>query len=241
LAKLTDFKVLTFDCYGTLIDWERGIIEGLKPLTKQIGQELSRDAILETYASHEAFQQQLNPAMPYREILAVVYRKLAAQFGVAVTRDECLRFGHTIRKWPAFHDSAGALQYLKKHYKLMVLTNIDNESFSASNEKLQVEFDAIYTAEDIGSYKPSLLNFEHLFRSLERSGIKKEEVLHVAESMFHDHEPANGCGLASCRIYRRFDQSGFGASLKPHGMPTFDFEFNSMADLVRAHHEELRS
>jgi 2-haloacid dehalogenase len=166
MTKLTDFKVLTFDCYGTLIDWERGIVEGLAPLVKKMGREFSRDELLEAHASHEAFQQQQTPTKPYPEVLAVVYRRLAEQFGISVTWGECLAFGRSIGRWPAFHDSAGALQYLKKHYKLMVLTNIDNESFSASNEKLQVKFDAIFTADDIGSFKPALRNFEYMFSSL---------------------------------------------------------------------------
>ena len=241
MTKLTDFKVLTLDCYGTLIDWERGIIDGLRPLVRKVDFEISRDDLLQAYARHEADQQQQTPTKSYREVLAVVYRRLAEEFGVRVSWDECLAFGRTINRWPAFHDSAGALQYLRNHYKLMILSNIDNESFGASNEKLQVEFNAIYTAEDIGSYKPALRNFEYLLRSLERSGIKKEEILHVGESLYHDHEPANRCGLATCWIHRRFDQPGSGATLQPGEMPKYTFQFNSMADFIRAHHEEMRS
>ena len=239
--KLTDFKVLTLDCYGTLIDWERGMIDGLKPLTRRAARDLTADAILEAHARHESFQQLKTPSKPYREILAVVYRRLAEDWGVPASWDECLAYGRTIAKWPAFHDSAGALLYLKKHYKLVMLSNIDNESFAASNAKLQVEFDAIYTSEDIGSFKPSQLNFDYLFEKLKHQGYEKSDILHVAESMFHDHEPANKCGLASCWIYRRFDQPGFGAALKPSEMPSYDFRFNSMADLAKAHQEALRS
>ncbi|MGT2509585.1 haloacid dehalogenase type II [Cupriavidus basilensis] len=239
--KLTDYKVLTFDCYGTLIDWERGMIDGLSPLLQRLDREISRDEVLELHALHEAAQQRQTPTKPYREVLAVVYRRIAEEFGLAVPWDECLAYGDSIRRWPAFHDSASVLQYLKKHFKLVVLTNIDNQSFAHSNEKLQVEFDAIYTADDIGYYKPSLANFEYMLEKQARMGIEKKDILHVAESMFHDHGPANEIGLASCWIFRRFDQPGFGATRKPSLMPSYDFQFNSLAEFAKAHQEALRN
>jgi len=238
--KLSDFKALTFDCYGTLIDWESGMVEALKPLTAKVGTELTRNQILEAHARHESSQQLQTPAKRYSELLAIVYRRLAEEWGASVSWEECLAYGNSVPDWPAFHDSAGALQYLKKHYKLVILSNVDNQSFAASNKKLQVEFDAIYTAEDIGSYKPSDRNFEYMLAKLETLGIAKNEILHTAESMFHDHQPANRHGLASCWIYRRFDQEGFGATMNPGDMPKYDFRFNSMADLAKAHQEELR-
>lgn len=239
--KLTDFKALTFDCYGTLIDWESGMVEGLKPLTAKVGRELSRNEILEAHARHESSQQLQTPAKAYRELLPIVYKRLGEEWGVPVTWKECLAYGQSVRNWPAFTDSAGALQYLKKHFKLVILSNVDNESFAASNEKLQVEFDAIYTAEDCGSYKPADRNFDYMIAKLETVGIKKHEILHTAESMFHDHGPANRHGLASCWIYRRHDQEGFGATMNPGEMPNYDFRFDSMADLAKAHQEALRS
>ena len=239
--KLTDFKALTFDCYGTLIDWETGMVEALKPLVAKVGRELSRNDILEAHARHESSQQIQTPAKAYRELLPIVYKRLAEEWGVAVTWAECLAYGQSVKQWPAFPDSAGALQYLKKHYKLVILSNVDNESFAASNERLQVEFDAIYTAEDCGSYKPSDRNFDYMIAKLETLGIGKHEILHTAESMFHDHGPANRHGLASCWIYRRYDQEGFGATMDPGKMPKYDFRFNSMADLAKAHQEALRA
>jgi 2-haloacid dehalogenase len=236
--KLTDFKALTFDCYGTLIDWETGIVEALAPLTSRIGRELSRNQILEAHARHESSQQLQTPGKPYRELLPIVYRRLAEEWGVSVSWKECVTYGQSVRNWPAFADSASALQYLKQHYKLVILSNVDNESFAASNEKLQVEFDAIYTAEDCGSYKPSERNFEYMIAKLETLGIRKHEILHTAESLFHDHVPANRFGLASCWIYRRHAQEGFGATMNPGSMPVYDFRFNSMAELVKAHQEE---
>jgi putative hydrolase of the HAD superfamily len=146
-----------------------------------------------------------------------------------------------VKNWPAFPDSAEALQYLKKHYKLVILSNVDNESFAASNEKLQVEFDAVYTAEDAGSYKPSDRNFDYMLQKLETIGIEKDAILHTAESLFHDHGPANKHGLASCWIYRRHDQEGFGATMTPSEMPRIDFRFNSMAELARAVLDQIES
>ncbi|MCG8423601.1 MAG: haloacid dehalogenase type II [Proteobacteria bacterium] len=237
--KLTDFKVLTFDCYGTLIDWESGIIEGLKPLISKLGQELSRDQILQAHARHESSQQKWTPTKRYQELLPIVYKRLAEEWGVSVTQEECMAYGQSVKKWPAFTDSVGALQYLKKHYKLVILSNVDNVSFVGSNERLEVEFDAIYTAEDVGSYKPNDRNFEYMLEKLAGLGIEKHEILHTAESMFHDHGPANKHGLASCWIYRRHDKEGFGATTHPVDMPKYDFRFTSMAELAKAHQEPL--
>ncbi|QDJ11629.1 2-haloacid halidohydrolase IVa (plasmid) [Roseomonas mucosa] len=243
--RLTDFKVLTFDCYGTLIDWESGMIEGLRPLTEKVGRPLGRNEILEAHAFHESTQQIQTPARPYAELLPIVYKRLAEQWGVPVTLEECLAYGRSIGNWPAFEDSPGALQYLKKFYKLVILSNVDNASFAASNKRLQVEFDAIITAEDAGSYKPSPRNFEYMLQRLGAGlggeKIGKEHILHTAESMFHDHRPANAFGLASCWIYRRHKDQGFGATMNPGTMPHVDFQFNSMADLVKAHQEQLRA
>lgn len=238
--KLNDFKALTFDCYGTLIDWESGMIEGLLPLTSRVSRPLSRNEILEAHARHESSQQFWTPGRPYRELLVSVYKRLAEEWGVAVSYEEALAYGQSVKNWPAFPDSQGALQYLKKHYKLVILSNVDNESFAASNEKLGVEFDAIYTAEDIGSYKPSDRNFEYMLDKLKTLGVEKNEILHTAESMFHDHAPANKHGLTSAWIYRRFEQEGFGATMNPGQMPKYEFRFTSMAEMAKAHQEALR-
>lgn len=239
--KLTDFKALTFDCYGTLIDWESGMVEGLKPLTSRLDTPLSRDEILEAHARHESSQQKWTPARLYFDLLPIVYKRLAEEWGLSATLQECAAYGQSVKNWPAFSDSAGALQYLKKHYKLVILSNVDNTSFAGSNEKLQVDFDAIYTAEDVGSYKPSDRNFEYMLEKLSVLGIEKQDILHTAESMFHDHVPGKRHGLASCWIYRRHNKSGFGATMNPGALPDVDFRFNSMADLVKAHQEALRA
>lgn len=236
--KLSDFKALTFDVYGTLIDWESGMVAGLKPLTDKVSRHLSRNDILEAHAYHESTAQRWTPAKKYFDLLPSVYRRLAEDWGVEVTWEECAAYGRSVRQWPAFDDSRAALAYLKQHYKLIVLTNTDNESFSGSNARLGVTFDGVYTAEDIGSYKPDPRNFDYMLEMLDRQGIGKDDILHTAESMFHDHAPANAFGLANCWIYRRHGQEGFGATMTPADMPSYDFRFDSMADLVAAHQAE---
>lgn len=239
--RLTEYKALSFDCYGTLIDWESGMVEGLSGLINKVGRPLSRNEVLEAHAYHESTQQRQTPGKPYNEILAIVYKRLAEQWGVTVHVDDCEAYGMSVRDWPAFVDSPGALQYLKKYYKLIILSNVDNRSFSFSNQKLQVDFDAIYTAEDVGAYKPADANFDYMMAHIGDIGVGKHELLHTAESLFHDHVPANRHGLASCWIYRRHGQEGFGATMNPGERPRVDFQFDSMADLVKAHQEELRA
>ncbi|WP_110655439.1 haloacid dehalogenase type II [Salinicola halimionae] len=235
--QLTDFTTLTFDVYGTLIDWESGMVAGLQPLLQRTDWSLNRDQILEAHARHESTQQRYTPHLQYRLLLAVVYKRLAEEWGVTVSHDECLAYGYFVKQWPAFADTAQALAYLKQHYKLVVLSNVDNESFAYSQRKLGVEFDAVYTAEDIGSYKPAQRNFDYMLEKLGERGIDKVQILHTAESMFHDHQPANRNGLANCWIYRRHDKEGFGATMNPGDMPTVDFRFNSMAELAEAHRQ----
>jgi len=237
--QLSDFKVLTFDCYGTLIDWESGMMNALAPLLDQSGGQFTRNEILEAHAFHESSQQRQTPYLRYRDLLAIVYRRLAEEWGVSTTWDDCVRYGNSVKAWPAFPDSADALRYLKQHYKLVILSNVDNASFAASNQKLGVAFDAIYTAEDIGSYKPAAANFQYMLTMLNRRGYAKIDILHTAESMFHDHAPANQHGLRSCWIYRRHDQEGFGATMHPGAMPQYDFRFTSLGAMAEAHQREI--
>ena len=236
---LRDFEALTFDVYGTLIDWETGITRALRPLTDRVDRKMSRDEVLEAHARHESYQQEATPSRKYRDVLAVVYRRLAEQWRIAVTWDECVRYGESVREWPAFPDSADALRYLKGHYRLFVLSNVDNESFIRSSEKLGVTFDGVYSAEDIGSYKPRDRNFTYMVERMASLGIDKSRILHTAESMFHDLLPAERAGLASCHIYRRSQQHGYGATMPPEATPRYEFKFDSMAEFVRAHRATL--
>ncbi|HKM64427.1 MAG TPA: haloacid dehalogenase type II [Acidisphaera sp.] len=237
--QLTDFDVLTFDCYGTLIDWESGIYAALRPLLARTPGQKSREEVLETFARHESEQEAATPAMRYSDLLAVVHGRLARHWGVAPSEAEDRRFGASVSDWPAFEDTAGALQYLQKHYKLVILSNVDRESFKGSNPRLGVTFDAIYTAEDVGSYKPDPRNFAYMLDRLRERGIAPGQILHTAQSLFHDHVPAKQAGLATAWIDRRHDAQGWGATMPPSAGVQPDFRFTSMAALAEAHREAL--
>lgn len=244
MTRLSDFKVLTFDTYGTLIDWEAGIYNALTSLLEKAGldEKLTRDQILETFAKHESDQQAQTPDMVYMQLLSVVYRRLAKAWDVKVSEEEANTFGASVPDWPEFTDSALALQYLKKHYKLITLTNCDRLSYRGSNLRLRIEWDGIYTAQDIGSYKPSPRNFEYLLKRLKDDyGFEKKDILHTAQSLFHDHAPANEFGLAGAWIDRRHADKGWGATMPPPGTPKYDFKFDSMKAMVNAHRAELRA
>lgn len=242
--RLSDFTVLTFDCYGTLIDWETGIHTALQPLLQQVGLQhagktLTRDEVLEVYARHEADQQARTPRMLYRDLLAVVHWRLGLEFGVAMPDAAHLRFGASVGDWPAFADSVTSLQHLKRHFQLVVLSNVDNAGFKRSNKRLEVEFDAVHTAEDIGSYKPDLANFRYMLARLGERGVAPGSILHTAQSLFHDHGPARQMGLASAWIDRRHQQGGWGATMPPSDGSLYDMRFNSLAEMAEAHRAEL--
>jgi 2-haloacid dehalogenase len=237
--KLTDFKVLSFDCYGTLIDWESGLWAALQPLIEASRTTIARDAALETFGILESEQQSQMPNLLYRDVLARVHAKLAAQWGAPPDEAKDKTFGTSIGNWPAFPDSAQALAYLKRHYKLVILSNVDRQSFAISNKKLGVTFDAIRTAEDIGSYKPNPKNFEDLIATVRALGHDKSEILHTAQSLFHDHAPAEHIGLARCWINRRGDSgAASGATKAVAVMPKLDFEFPTLAAMAKKHQSE---
>ncbi|HEY4171780.1 MAG TPA: haloacid dehalogenase type II [Rhodopila sp.] len=233
--KLSDFAVLSFDCYGTLVDWEGGIHTALGPLLSRANTGLSRNAVLETFARFESGQQALTPAMTYSDLLAEVHGQLAAAWGVPRDPVEDARFGQSIGDWPPFPDTVEALRYLKQHFQLIILSNVDRTSFQATNQRLGIVFDAIYTAQDIGSYKPDPQNFAYLLDRLNQRGVAKDKLLHVAQSLFHDHVPANAVGLASAWIDRRHDAGGWGATAPVSADVRYDFRFTSLGALVEAH------
>jgi len=239
-VKLTDFKVLTFDCYGTLIDWETGLYAALQPLLRAARVTAQRDEVLAEFARHEAAQQAATPAMLYPELLAEVHRRLARHWGASVGEADHTAFGRSVPQWPAFADTPAALQYLKRHYKLVILSNVDRDSFAGSNLRLGVSFDAICTAQDIGSYKPDPRNFRYLIDTVAKLGLPATQILHTAQSLYHDHAPAKSAGLASAWIDRRHERHSWGATLPPAGTPAYDFRFESLEEMARAHAAEAR-
>lgn len=237
-ASLNDFEVLTFDCYGTLIDWESGIWDALQPLlVRNDRADVTRTIALEAYSELESRVESETPTLLYPQVLASVHRELASRFELTTTDELALEFGASVAQWPAFPDTADALRYLQTRYKLVILSNIDRDSFAASNRKLGVRFDAIYTAQDIGSYKPNPANFEYLLHRLrEDLGLEPSQVLHTAQSLFHDHAPAKDFGLANAWIDRqRLSQGGsWGATAKLDTRPELDFVFFTMAEMADA-------
>ena len=238
--QLTDFKALTFDCYGTLIDWETGLYAALQPLLRRGGVTLKREDVLAAFARHESAQQATTPQMVYSELLAEVHRRLAREWQVSEDEKEAVAFGKSVPDWPPFADTVASLQYLQRYYKLVILSNVDRDSFAGTNRLLGVSFDGIYTAQDIGSYKPDPRNFAYLINKVAELGVLKRHILHTAQSLFHDHVPAQAAGLSSAWIDRRHQADGWGATVPPAGTPKFDFRFASLAEMVEAHQGEVR-
>ncbi len=233
--RLSDFKVLTFDCYGTLIDWESGIYAALQPL-QQAG--AGRDTLLEMFGRIENDLEAQSPIMVYDQLLEATHRRMATELGVTMPDAAHRAFGASVPNWPAFADSPAALQYLGQHYKLVILSNVDRESFKRSNARLGVTFDAVYTAQDVGSYKPDLANFRYMLEHLAARGIQPADILHTAQSLFHDHVPAKQIGLASAWIDRRHLLEGWGAT-NPAPDAKYDFRFTTLAEMADAHRAEL--
>ncbi|KAL8294726.1 hypothetical protein RB600_000600 [Gaeumannomyces tritici] len=237
MPALKDIAVLTFDVYGTLIDWETGIMTALQPLFAANDYTTTKDALLPVLGRLEAAQQAATPDMPYPDLLAAVHPQLASALGLArapPTPAESRAFGDSVGAWSAFPDTADALARLARHYKLVVLSNVDRASFAASRSgPLQgAHFDLVLTAQDIGSYKPDQRNFAYMLDKVEREfGVKKDGVLQTAQSQFHDHHPAKMAGVRSCWIARA------GAVMGNRDEEVFDWKFDTlgqMADAVEA-------
>jgi 2-haloacid dehalogenase len=225
------FDALTFDCYGTLIDWEAGITAGLRTIVAAHGADPEDERLLELFAAAEA-RLEAGSYLPYRTVLAAAARSIGRELGVEVTDDEAEAFGGSVGDWPAFDDSTHALRILRRRFKLGVLTNCDDDLFAASNRRLGVEFDWVLTAQQLGAYKPNPHNFEALRERLHGSGIAASRILHVAQSLYHDHVPAKKLGLHTVWIDRRHDRPGSGATPPADARP--DATFPSMAAFAAA-------
>lgn len=232
---------LTFDCYGTLIDWETGIWDALQPLLlHNRADHVHRADALEAFAQLESAQQEATPDMVYPQLLARVHDAFAQRFDLRTHPEIDAAFGASVPHWPAFPDSADALRRLERRFGLVVLSNVDRAGFAASSRKLGVTFQAIYTAEDIGSYKPARHNFEVMIDDLAAShGVATGEILHVAQSLYHDHVPAVELGLATAWIDRQ-DLAGsgsWGATAEVGTWPEVDLRFGTLSELADAAEE----
>jgi 2-haloacid dehalogenase len=220
------FDALTFDCYGTLIDWEAGILAALRPV---IQADVGDDALLEAFARYEAALE-AGPYMPYKDVLAGCLDKLGEELAFMPTAAERDTFGHSVKDWPVFPDSPEALAKLKQRFKLGVITNCDDDLFAASNARLKVEFDWIVTAEQARGYKPRTENFEFAFARID---VPRERILHVAQSLFHDHVPAKALGMTTVWIDRRQGRAGTGATPPAEATPDLTVgDLRSFAELA---------
>jgi len=218
MLRFEDFDVMTFDCYGTLIDWETGILDALRPIFAAHRVDLVPDRALELYGELESAAER-GPYREYKVILRTVLEGLGARLGFTPMEKELEQFSTSVEDWPPFPDSAAALQALHKKYRLAIVSNIDDDLFAHSAQRLHVRFDWIITAQQVKSYKPSLNNFRMAF---DRIGVPQNRILHVAQSLFHDIAPANTLGLSSVWVNRRHEKEGSGATPVAHARPDLE-------------------
>ena len=223
--------VLSFDCYGTLIDWERGLLAALAVRLPAPLLEGKTDAILRAFAAAESAEERRTPGKPYPLILEATYLRMSAELGWPAALADATAFGASVGKWPPFADTTEALRRLQKRFKLAILSNVDHGSFAATERLLGVNFDLVVTAADVGTYKPNSRNFHTLIDCLGDMDLRKEQLLHVAQSLYHDHAPAQALGLPSCWIDRRGGQGG-GATARARAKPTMTF--GSLKDFADA-------
>ena len=219
-------KALTFDCYGTLIDWEAGILAALRPILDRYRAALDDDRLLELYARHEPDAQR-GGYRAYRDVLGSVVEGIGRELGFTASPDETASLADSIADWEPFPDTVEALRKLKKRFKLGIISNIDDDLFAGSARRLEVGFDWIVTAQQVRSYKPSINNFE---RALERIDLPADAIAHVAQSLFHDVVPARELGIATVWVNRGGARPGSGAT--PAAVARPDLEVPDLAALV---------
>lgn len=221
MLDFSQFQVLTFDCYGTLIDWETGLLAALRPVLGEHGRELRDEQILALYAELEPLAQ--NPYRPYREVLQEVVRGFGKRLGFQPSNSEISSLPESLKTWAPFPDTVAALRALKGRYRLAIVSNTDDDLFAATACHLEVTFDEVVTAEQARAYKPSLAPFR---LTLQRLGLNREQILHVGQSVYHDVVPARSLGLATVLVRRR----GFGATRAVAQQP--DMEVPDMRSLA---------
>jgi 2-haloacid dehalogenase len=228
MLDFTRFETLTFDCYGTLIDWETGILAALHPILAAHGKEIDDAKLLKLYGDFELLSE-LGEFHPYREVLQSVVRRFGAELGFAPTDDEVRSLPDSLASWKPWPDTVAALRRLKQRYRLVILSNVDDDLFAATRPQLEVEFDQIVTAQQARAYKPSLKLFE---LALSRIAAPAHRVLHVGQSIYHDVIPAQTLGLATVWVNRPSARPGVGAVKSADAKP--DLTVTSLAELADA-------
>lgn len=208
MLDLDRFDWISFDCYGTLVDWETGIADAVGEVLAAHGVHRSRAEILALYSDIEPRVQAAQPSRRYRDILREVMAAIADEVGVRCTAPELDSLADSLPRWPVFPDVPDALRVLGAHHRLAVISNVDDDLFAGSAVRLGAGFDAVVTAEQVGGYKPNLRNFE---AASERMGVERARWLHVAESLYHDIGPANRLGVACVWV----DRPGRGGATRP--------------------------
>jgi len=239
-VRLSSFRVLTFDCYGTLIDWESGILAVLRPWAARAGLAASADQLLDAFAAAEASCQNSDPRALYPQILRAAHARIAARWGKPADPAAAGALAESVGDWPAFSDTLAALAQLRSWHKLVVVSNIDRASFARTQKKLGVAFDAVVTAEEVGAYKPDVRMFHRALEVAAQWGARPADVLHVAQSLFHDHVPAKALGLKTVWVNRRQGRSGWGATPPPAENVTPDIVVRDLAELVAREARERR-
>ncbi len=227
MLNFDDYDVLTFDCYGTLIDWESGISDALAPVFAAHNVTIEREAALELFGVLES-EIERGEYVDYKTVLARVLAGMGARLGFTPTPDEVAAFSTSVCDWNPFPDSPAALQALKRKYKLAIVSNVDDDLFAYSQRKLGVDFDWVITAQQVQSYKPATPHFHEAFK---RIGLPRDKFLHVAQSLYHDIVTAKSLGLATVWVNRRHDKGGSGATPPTDATP--DVEVPDLAALAR--------
>ncbi len=222
---LDGIRLITFDCYGTLIDWETGMLAGLRPL---LSSDVSDAKILEWYGEIEA-QLESGPYLRYREVLQRIAQELGRRVIAEVQEQAAARFAQSLVTWEPFPDTVTSLQALSRKFQLGIISNVDDDLFAETRKKLVVDFTVVVTAQQVQSYKPSLRNFEEMMR---RSGVPKENIVHAGQSVYHDVMSARQLGLRSVWVDRPSRRPGIGAVIRAEGEP--DLKVQSLAELAQA-------
>src|SRR5205807_2018218 len=211
--------------YGTLIDWETGMLAALRSLFPNLPQ-VSDEQLLAMYGEIEV-QYEAGPYLSYRTVLSRTAQQMGRRLGVSLSDEDCRQFAESLKQWPPFSDTVESLQALAQHYRLGIISNTDDDLFAASHELLKAPFAMIVTAQQVQSYKPSLKNFQE---AMKRAGVPKENILHVGKSLYHDIAPATTLGLKNVWVNRRFGKQGPGATVAGDARPML--EVRSLAELV---------
>ncbi len=230
--KFDGFRVLTFDCYGTLIDWETGILAVVRPWMMRVGITASDAEVLGAFGEAESAAERDLPTAIYPEILWATHARMTKHFGVPSDSVTAELLGKSVGDWPAFPDTTDALKRLQRRFKLVVVSNVDRESFVRTQRRLGITFDAVVTAEEVGAYKPDAKMFLRAMEVAKTFGAERENILHVAQSLYHDHVPAKKFGLKTVWVRRPSKAGEFGATREPGVDVRPDLVVGSMGDLV---------